>query len=385
MENFTENFNLDKLTEFKNTIQQTGSKFDIINNVGLIITVIIFVLLIYYLYIKINLNDTNCKYMNTEYPKLAPLSSINEKEEMFTHNLRDYYIKTAYNACCSGDFKNDYVNICALKNCIKQGARCLDFEIYSIDNIPVVAASSVNNFTIKETYNSVPFTEVIRVISDYAFSGATSPCFNDPLLLHFRIMSNNYKIYDEMAEILNKQLGRRLLGAIYSVEHNIENILSEPLSKFKGKVIIMIDKSNPVFENGKLKEYVNITTNSEMVRKLRFTNDIQLTRDKDELINYNKTNMTICLPDIGPFPTNYSSSIPQKYGCQLIALCFQNYDTNMQHYEKIFNNNKHAFVLKNESLRHKPVIIDVPKAASPHIGLNTKNASIKNPFIPAKL
>lgn len=373
-------FDMKNIEKFKDTIQETGSKFDIINNIGLIITVIVFILLIYYLYIKINLNDTNCKYMNTEYPKMAPLKSINEKEEMFSHNLRDYYIKTAYNACCAGDFKNDYVNICALKNCIKQGARCLDFEIYSIDNKPVVAASSVTNFTIKETYNSVPFTEVIRVISDYAFSGATSPCFNDPLLLHFRIMSNNVKMHDEMAEILNKQLERRLLGPIYSVENNIKNIVSEPLGNFKGKVIIMIDKSNPFFENTKLKEYVNITTNSEIVRKLRFSDGIRLAQDTNELINFNKKNMTICLPDIGAMPTNYSISIPIKYGCQMIAVCYQNYDTNMQYYEKYFNDNHHAFVLKAETLRYIPIKVIIPPAASPEIGLNTRNASIANPF-----
>ena len=32
-----------------------------------------------------------------------------------------------------GSYKNDYVNLCALKSCIKQGARCLDFEIYSVN------------------------------------------------------------------------------------------------------------------------------------------------------------------------------------------------------------------------------------------------------------
>ena len=35
--------------------------------------------------------------------------------------------------------KNDFVNICALKNCIKQGARCLDFEVYSCTTMPAIA------------------------------------------------------------------------------------------------------------------------------------------------------------------------------------------------------------------------------------------------------
>jgi len=55
------------------------------------------------------------------------------------YSLRDFYIKTAYNCCSVGSYKNDYVDIQVLKNLLKQGVRALDFEIYSIDNEPIVA------------------------------------------------------------------------------------------------------------------------------------------------------------------------------------------------------------------------------------------------------
>jgi hypothetical protein len=45
--------------------------------------------------------------------------------------LNDYYIKSAYNACSGGNYKNGFVNICNLKSVLKQGVRGLDFEIYS--------------------------------------------------------------------------------------------------------------------------------------------------------------------------------------------------------------------------------------------------------------
>ena len=91
--------------------------------------------------------EENCTSLNKLYKgQFAKLSSINttvsgDFDE--THSLYDYYIKTAYNCCCSGNFKNDFVNECALTSTLKQGARCLDFEIYSIDNKPVIAASSI--------------------------------------------------------------------------------------------------------------------------------------------------------------------------------------------------------------------------------------------------
>ena len=75
-------------------------------------------------------------------------------------SLRDFYIKTAHNCCAGGSFKNSYVDLCHLRTAIKQGVRCLDFEIYSIDDKPVVAASSVDDYTVKETYNSIDIKRI---------------------------------------------------------------------------------------------------------------------------------------------------------------------------------------------------------------------------------
>ena len=49
--------------------------------------------------------------------------NIRNNDISYNYKLKDFYIKTAYNACCSGKYKNDYVDICALKNCAKYGYR----------------------------------------------------------------------------------------------------------------------------------------------------------------------------------------------------------------------------------------------------------------------
>jgi hypothetical protein len=88
-------------------------------------------------------------------------------------NSCDYYIKSAYNACSGGNYKNGYVDTCTLKDLLKQGVRGLDFEIYSIDDEPVVATSTSDNCWVKETFNSVPFGDVLNIIRDYAVAGST--------------------------------------------------------------------------------------------------------------------------------------------------------------------------------------------------------------------
>jgi hypothetical protein len=360
------------------------SKGNIIDYMGIFIAIIIAIIMSMYAYNKFNLDNKNCREMDYQYPNMPLLKSFNENSgDMFNYKLRDYYIKTAYSACCAGGFKNDFVNVCALKNCIKQGARCIDLEVYSLNDKPVIATSSIDDFSIKETYNSIPFPTVMGIISDYAFSGSTSPCPGDPLILHLRIMSNNSKIYDEMAHDLNTKLERRLLGPQYSYENHQRNISEEPLSNFKGKVIIIVDKSNPLFESTALDEYVNLASNSIFMRKVRFSYGIKFAQDTSELAEYNKKNMTICLPDLLSTPTNYAASLPMNYGCQMVALSFQNYDANMKFYEKYFNGVGYSFALKPESLRYIPVTVTVPNPPDPKVSYASR--VINKPYVSYKI
>jgi hypothetical protein len=196
-------------------------------------------------------------------------------------------------------------------------------------------------------------------------------------------MSNNSKIYDEMAHDLHNKLERRLLGPEYSYENNQKNISEEPLSNFKEKVIIIVDKSNPLFESTPLDEYVNLASNSIFMRKVRFSDGIKFSQDTSELTEFNKKNMTICLPDLSYTTKNYSVSLPMSYGCQMVALSFQDYDTNMSFYEKYFNGVGYAFSLKPENLRYVPVTITVPPPADPKLSYASR--VISKPYVSYKI
>jgi len=156
-------------------------------------------LLVYYNIYFNNYINSKCKLIKRVYKNYAKLASINPNDVNYKDNkLRDYYIKTAYNCCALGDFKNTYVDLCALENVLKQGVRCLDFEIYSLNGKPVVAVSSKDDYFIKESFNSLDLGSVLDYINNYAFSGSIAPNSNDPLLLHFRIKSENIKMYDTL-------------------------------------------------------------------------------------------------------------------------------------------------------------------------------------------
>jgi hypothetical protein len=183
--------------------------------VFMIIIIIVLAYLGYLSYIA-SLQTTECVYIDKIYPDvdgyIVPISANNTD---FSFKLFDYYIKTAYNACSGGSYKNDYVDICNLKAIIKQGVRCLDFEIYSLENEPVVASSTSDSFFVKETFNSVPFSKVLETIDGYAFANGTSPNPTDPIIIHLRIKSTNQEMYSRLATLFSnykKMLGINLIN-----------------------------------------------------------------------------------------------------------------------------------------------------------------------------
>ena len=316
--------------------------------IAIIIFVLMMMVIVVGIYSKVSLDSANCDAIQSAPAKLRSSFDISFNQ------LRDCYVKTAYNACASGQFKNDFMNICALKNVIKQGARCIDFQIYSLDNEPVIAASSVNDYTIKETYNSVKFSDALTFILENAFDFDECPNPGDPIILHLRIMSNNIAMYDKMALMISEILTDKLLGPEYSYTRNGNKLGQTILGALMGKVIIIVDNSNPLFESTKLGELVNMASGSQYMQLLRYNTDVKYCANIDELITYTSSNMTIVIPELSISNSNQNAQLAWDYGCQFVGMSFQNLDSSMKNYNSMFArvDQGHAFVLKPANLRN---------------------------------
>jgi len=343
------------------------------------ITVLLIALLVYIYFsgtiFSDGLNVRNCKNMDDMFGTLnGKIRSIDPTNELYQYSLRDYYIKSAYNSCSGGNYKNGYVNSCILKDLLKQGVRGLDFEVYSINDQPVVATSTSDSYCVKETFNSVPFSDVLNIIRDYAFASSTAPNPLDPIMLHLRIKSSNTQMYDNFAKLLESH-NDMLMGKQYSFENQGKNFGAVKLSDMAGKVAIIVDRSNLAFmESEAFYEYVNMTSNSIFMRALHYY-DIINAPDMVELINYNKLNMTIGMPDKGSNPDNPSSITMRTYGVQLLAMRYQVVDTNLEENDMFFNDAGRAFVLKPEKLRYVPETIPDPPPQNPEVSFATREVS----------
>lgn len=339
-----------------------------------LIYLILFFLLMYIVYMR-QLESRECSFMDGLYSTIdGNLRSINESDPNCGYTLKDYYIKTAYNCCNGGNYKNDFVSLCNLKDVIKQGVRCLDFEIYNIEGNPVIASSTQDSYYIKETLNYINFSDALSTIANYAFSGSTCPNSTDPILIHLRIKSNDQDVYTNMANILTTY-DNYLLGKEYSFENRNRNLGDVPLLSLKSKIIIIVDRLNTAFfENKPFLEYVNITSNSIFMRALNYY-DVKYTPDLLELQTYNKKNMTIALPDTGSNPANSSGIVVREAGCQMIAMRYQQVDQYLLESTLFFDKAGYAFVLKPERLRFIPVTIPDPIPQDPSNNYATRSYS----------
>jgi hypothetical protein len=353
------------------------------NNNGYMIGIVIAIalvagIIIFIIYSKVNQkqNEIKSTYVITNNT-IKSLNTIKTADaDIVTMPLRNFYIKTALNCCCLGEWKNDYVDVIALQSAIAQGYRCLDFEIYSQDNKPVVAASTKNSFYYKETYNSIPFSDAMYAVAQNAFNPTKTPNGTDPLFIYLRIKSNNPKIIPDIVAAINAQFGGQLLGPDYNYAYNGNNLGQSPISHFVGKVIIITDLSNPLCTDKDLPlfQLINFGSNSPFLHQLQYEMGVKNTPDMDALIDHNKKNMSIVFPD-PPFQENINFNIASAFGCQFIGMMPQLKDDNLAIYNAAFDNAGSSFILKPPELCYQPVVIETPPPQNPALSLAGRNYS----------
>jgi hypothetical protein len=295
----------------------------------LLMGVLLFFVLLY-IFTMVKKQDYNCKVIQS-YPSqtMKPLNDILSKR------LNQTCVKTAYNCCCTGDFKNDYVDSCALLNCAKQGVRALDFTVYSLHGEPVIAAATIGSKKYKEMYNSMPFSKTMSQVKQMFLYDSTN-CSNitDPLFLIFRIQSSNVNLYNKMGEILSSVFGDgNATNKIY-IPKTDQPLDTEFISELNGKVIILVDITGiSGLENSKLYPLTALQLGT-------MTNQIYRETEAYDLLEsgVNQTDqIKVLYPDYQAKSLNYDfNTVGLKQQFQFIGLNFQTNDVYLDAYNKLF-------------------------------------------------
>jgi hypothetical protein len=268
---------------------------------------------------------TNVSYFSG--PTIISSDAIENFDNPTYSKLINYHVKSAYNCCCGDGYKNNFVALCALEYCIANGCRFLDFEIYSYNNDPIIASSTVTNNFIKETYNALLLSDVLTIIIEQAFNANKTTCANDPLILNFRVKSTNITMLEKMGDLLEQYLGST--NGDFSLLRNYRpaDLLQVQMKNLFRKIIIICTfypSSNILLNPNllKLKNLINLDGKGEDCNTLRFE-QVNTQTTTSEFIDSARTKYIIILPQLENSITNFASDKFFTSGCQAICMKHQ--------------------------------------------------------------
>jgi hypothetical protein len=350
-----------KMDYFKNKITEIYSDPKILL-IGMILIFIFFAFT--YVYLNIRKRSNNCTTLskNISPTSIIPMNQLNNyNSTLKTEKLNNYFIKTAYNCCCTGNIKNDYVDNCGLDNCAKYGVRALDFQIYTLNDKPIISASSlsndIKNFKYKELYNSLPFGETMTYVKQ-AFLNNQNNCKNttDPLFLIFRLYTNMRSSMDIMYDSLMSTFDKSNYLFYMPGNSTLDDI---SLNAVMGKVVIIVDATGSSnYSSSKLYKISSLnlgTQTNRIYRETEIINDIVNTNINDENSGTNifSSKLNILYPDLNGVTENYDSiTSGMKSGVQFIAMNYQLNDEYLIQFENKFknkssNNSATSMILKS--------------------------------------
>jgi len=344
------------------------------------LSIIIFIVLLLFSWVanRLSLKTRSCNKLNIYWPSLTNTTyflnpttrttgAIVKQNSGFgidtsNNKLINYHVKSAYNCCCGDGYKNNFVALCALEKCIANGCRFLDFEIYSYNNVPIIAASTANSNYIKETYNSLLLEEVLLTIKEKAFNLTSTNCANDPLILNFRVMSTNLVMLKKMGEIIENYLGDG--DGVFAIETRKEETLIFAQMEELYRKVIIICEFNPLpsiidtnADLSKLKDYVNLKAKGLNCNTFRY-NQVASKKGSVSFMESTKTKYTIVLPNLDNSIINFDPALSFDTGCQAICMKHQNMDNNLLGYNALFKAKQNYSWFKKS--RTELLNIDIP-------------------------
>ena len=273
--------------------------------------------------------------------------------------LCDYYVASSAYSTFPSSYVFDYISDGVIPLVVKAGARLVELDIYADEqDKPVVG---LKNETLGYNYakNSVSFESCCVSIANSAFNKVETSLSSDPFILSLMFHTNKTHTINACAEILKTTLSKYMLGPDYA--YHRKNLAVEPICNLSGKLVIV---SGGEMKGTLIEELVNLSWSTSHLRRLSYMQASQ-PHDHDELINSNRQNITMVVPDPDPDLQNNNPTILFGYGCQWNLMNYGSLDGMMELYVGTFQQG--SVILKPEHLRYKPKTMKTPVLPDPSV------------------
>ena len=291
--------------------------------------------------------------------------------------LGDFYVASSYNASHCGYQMYDYTSENVVLAVLQSGARYLEFNVFNSefgDKAFPVVSMGYKQGEWKMMINDTPLETIFEIIANNAFSitsgseGVNNP--DDPLFIGLNLNTNsNLNCLNLIAFLITKYFSKRLLGSEYSFQNNdtiadMSMIQLAGNSSNGGRIVIFTSDG---FQGSGLEEIVNYSWDNidnnpkHSMQRLLYSTIMEPTYNKQSLIDYNRTGLTIIVPhEEGDFyNTNYDPTLAFELGCQFVAMEFQYVDGNMDMYITRFK--EKSFIMKDADLQKGHSNVTKPK------------------------
>jgi hypothetical protein len=318
----------------------------------------------YFLWVSLTPNEwkaiAKAKPIFATYPKVTKLAPLGCPQPQ-NYRLADFYAASSSYSVFPGAEVYDYVSDTILPLAIKAGVRLVELDIYSDTNDKPVVGLKNQKLGTDYAYNTVPFEACCVSIANNAFNSISSPVSSDPFVLSLVFHTEKTKTINAAAEILKTTCRSHMLGSEYS--YSRKNLAIEPICNLQSKLIIVSGGGG--MKGTLFEELVNVSWSTSHLRRMTYTQASQ-PHDQDELIDYNRNNITMVVPDIGEDLVNNNPQILFTFGCQWIMMNYGSIDNMMEIYIGEFQEN--SLVLKPAALRPlKPKKYKKPQMPDPAV------------------
>jgi len=285
-----------------------------------------------------------------------------------TNHLRDYCIKASFNSAFTGK------HLCQdmVKYVLQRGCRFLDFSVYIVNGIPIVAYSSsttdLSYTSFTSASPSLSLAGVFSTILSNAFSN-TSPNPNDPLFIQLHINTYLQDGYQTIARTIASSFSSSTRLYQGSDGKATQVTMDTNITDMLGKIVLIVDgTTSQGFQNytmcsttstGEicydLSSYINMISGQGTLRL--YTED-QLSRQAINPPDPSVYLMRIVLPSPGFFfgvvnPDN--AYLVVNYGAQIVAQAFYYNDSKLRSYEAMFRSAGSAFVPLSAAINYYQV------------------------------